>query len=137
MGPADAHKQFALFGAHTPTDEISSAAPWAHKTAGPGARVHYTGPEDNFRMPGQHRVSISMPLLKDQVREDVASLDWDPHHGMVTLVQTNPKHRQKGLASGLWSIAKSLGEEFDGVSRVRHSDVQTPAGRQWAKKVGD
>lgn len=38
---------------------------------------------------------------------------------------------RRGVATGMWHYAKEQGYP------VRHSDVQTPAGRAWAKSVGD
>jgi hypothetical protein len=130
-------KQSALFAAHKPEDLIESAVPWAQKQAGKDARVHYVSPEQNVYASGQHRVSVSVPGMKGQPRRTVSYLDWSPTNGMVTMVSTQSEHRDKGLASGLWHVAKALGEEYDNVDRVQHSDVQTPMGKQWARKVGD
>lgn len=57
---------------------------------------------------------------------------FDPtDQGKVTNIWTDQKHRRQGIASGMWNTAKESGLE------VRHSDVQTEAGKRWAKKVGD
>lgn len=137
MSRSQEFKQSALFPGHTPTDVIESATPWAEKVAGPKAKAHYVSAEENPMALGQHRVSVTVPGLPGQARRTASYLDWSPVNGVVSMVSTQGDYQGRGLASGLWNIAKSLGEEHAGVTPVQHSDVQTPKGKQWAKKVGD
>lgn len=136
-------EQLALFPGHTPTDEIPTARKWASRAAR-GARVHYISPHDNYRMPGAHGLSVSIPgKKKDQPRKTVSQIHWYPTSvdpeasGEIGLVQTDSNYERRGLASGLFHIARSLGAENADIAHIQHGRVQTPKGRQWSRKVGE
>lgn len=135
-------EQVPLIAGHLPADEMPSARKWASR-AGRGARVHYASPEDNYRFPGAHGLSVTVPGKKGMARRTVSELHWYPtsanaeSSGEIGLVQTAMSHQGRGLASGLFSIAKSLGQENADIAHIQHGRVKTPKGRQWADKVGD
>lgn len=136
MSRSDEFTQGALVPGHQPADEIPTARRWAAR-AGRGARVHYVSPEDNPYFPGQHRLSVTVPGTKGGPRRTVSQINWSPHDGEVVLVETKQDYRERGLARGLWKIAKSFGEESPDFPRVQHGRVQTPLGQQWSRAVGD
>lgn len=131
------YKQQSMFPGHEPVTDMKSAKKWAAGVVGRGAKVSYISPEDNYHMLGQHLVKISRVMKKGAAPTTIGEMHWSPSNGMITSISVHPDFRERGIATGLWNIGRALGTEFPGINRPIHSDVQTPLGRQWAKKVGD
>ncbi len=142
-------KQLAMFEGHKPQSDMASAQAWAEKHVGPGAKVHYTpaGIEESG-MKRPHKVSVTVPKPSpfgsgEMYPHTVASLEWEAEPtkrlggGQIALVHTGSEYQRRGVATGLFGIARSLGREFDGISIPVHSDVRTPDGQAWSKAVGD
>jgi ribosomal protein S18 acetylase RimI-like enzyme len=49
----------------------------------------------------------------------------------VAEIVVDKKYRRQGVATSMWKHAKDVG------LNPKHSETQSPAGRAWAKKVGD
>jgi hypothetical protein len=141
-------KQMTLFEGHKPESNMASAQAWAEKRVGPGAQVHYDpAGTDSYGYAKPHKMSVTVPRKSpfgsdNTYPHTVASLEWDAEPtkrlggGQIALVHTGQEHQRKGLATGLFNIARSLGSEFDGISYPVHSDVRTSDGQGWSKAVG-
>lgn len=126
--------QLPLLPGHEPGPVLGTASAWAATVAGPGAEVRYAAPEKKEHIVGEHLLSVHVPDRRDPV----GHLDWDERQGVVNGVYVDPAYRRRGIARGLWGIAKTFGTEHpDTIPPVRHSPVQLPAGKVWAKAVGD
>lgn len=71
--------------------------------------------------------------------DEVGHLQWSSRTqgkgaGMVDMVKTHPDYERNGIASALWRRAHEVANEH-GTSIPAHSDVQFPAGKNWAEKV--
>jgi GNAT superfamily N-acetyltransferase len=63
------------------------------------------------------------------------------HSGPVLDVQVDKEHRRKGVATGMWNYALSLGGTTFKSSGIRipnveHSENRTEGGEEWAKSTG-
>jgi len=63
------------------------------------------------------------------------------HMGPVLDVQVDKEHRRKGVATGMWNHALSLGGSIDKetgayIPHVEHSPNRTEKGEEWAKSTG-
>ena len=54
----------------------------------------------------------------------------DAQPGEISMVQTYPGHRRKGVATALWNAA----QEYD--PAPIHGSVQTDLGDKWSRSVG-
>jgi len=61
-------------------------------------------------------------------------LSWDADTGKVNEVVVPEEHQRKGIATAMWNHAHKLAEE-KGIKAPVHSEVRTPEGDAWAKKV--
>lgn len=57
--------------------------------------------------------------------------------GRVDHVFVNPRDRRQGHATNLWNMGKYLSTQFENWPEPKHSHIQTPEGKKWAKAVGD
>jgi GNAT superfamily N-acetyltransferase len=68
-------------------------------------------------------------------RFPVGRMMLDPQHHIVNYVGVHPEYRRRGIATGLWEHARSLGldpKHDDGTLRPA---LQGPEGRAWAEKT--
>ena len=125
--------QPGLVPGHEPDPVVGTAGAWAAKVAGAGAEVRFERAETEDGRQKDHVLSVHVPGRTDPV----GHLAWDDRHGVVDGVYVTPRYRRKGLATGLWNIAKAFGNEHPQIAAVKHSPVQLPAGKVWARSVGD
>ena len=63
------------------------------------------------------------------------------HAGVVEDINVDKEHQRKGVATGMWNHAVSLGGSTDKATGVRipnieHSENRTAQGEEWAKSTG-
>jgi len=78
-----------------------------------------------------HPTSHELEAFDPAVGDVVGYMRWNRQHGRVEDISVDPEHRGKGIATGLWNHAKTLG-----VTAPQHSSVRTKSGQAWAEKVG-
>lgn len=66
--------------------------------------------------------------------KDVGRMSYHPETGRVEGIQTHDAFARKGVATGMWNLAKQLHEQHGTVAPA-HSETQTPDGKAWASTV--
>jgi 2'-5' RNA ligase len=94
-------------------------------------RFHFT---PSWHKTKPHRISATVP--DGDARKEIGHMEWNPQHGLVDFVHTDPEHRRKGIGSALWQRGTAAAEQH-GVTPPQHSDVQTPAGSAWSQKADE
>ena len=57
--------------------------------------------------------------------------------GKVDHVFVNVPFRRQGHATRLWNAAKWVSDNYENFPAPKHSEIQTPEGKKWAKTVRD
>jgi GNAT superfamily N-acetyltransferase len=82
-----------------------------------------------YKFTDTHPTSHELEAFDPTVGDVVGYLRWHRKSGRVEDVNVDKEHRRKGIATGLWNHAKTLG-----VTPPRHSGVRTESGASWAEK---
>lgn len=86
-----------------------------------------------------HRIWVYQehpPVIKgfDPFRKDVGWMSYHPDTGRVEGIQTHENFARRGVATGMWNLAKQLHEQI-GTVQPAHSETQTSDGEAWAEKT--
>lgn len=86
-----------------------------------------------------HRIWVYQehpPAIKgfDPFRKDVGWMSYHPDTGRVEGIQTHENFARRGVATGMWNLAKQLHEQI-GTVQPAHSETQTVDGKAWAEKT--
>lgn len=109
---------------------LKATASLAKEAAPKGLRFHFTPAE--YHESRSHHLTATLP--GSDGRREVGYLQWHPGSGTVMMVNTDPGAQGQGIASALWHRAHEVAGQQD-LTPPKHSDVQTPDGMQWARKV--
>lgn len=66
--------------------------------------------------------------------QSLGYIDW--HRYEVERISVHPDYQRRGVATALWREAIRYAAEHD-LPRPQHSEIQTIAGKRWARSVGD
>lgn len=85
-----------------------------------------------------HPASHELEVFDEKENDVVGYMRWSKTDGQVQDIAVPKRFQRQGIATSLWTHAKSLAENSDGsVISPKHSPVRTPEGAAWVQKVGD
>lgn len=83
-----------------------------------------------------HRIVVTQERpapLQGTFGRDVGRMSYHSETGRVEGIQTHENFARRGIATGMWDLAKRLHEQY-GTVALMHSKTQTPEGRAWAQR---
>jgi ribosomal protein S18 acetylase RimI-like enzyme len=83
-----------------------------------------------YRYYDSHPTAHELEAFDPKVNDVVGYMRWDKENGRIDDVAVDPEHRRKGIATGLWNHAHTLG-----VINPVHSGVRSEAANAWIESL--
>lgn len=84
----------------------------------------------NYKGSGNHAIEATVPHPATGEPQHAGYLEWFPNHGMISMIQTHPDYRRRGIGDAMLGRAHEMAR-VHGLTPPTKSDVVFPDGEAW------